>query len=842
MLSKQDTWELAQKLRYSLKIQNSMGFADTSITPPDIDFYPDLEQFFNPAENIIHIGAYGITERFEADSEEDFLEAMNFVRGHEEEHCRSTAQRPYAIGIQKGCEEILRYISSKEDKVTRRFRTPQDFEHYANVVLPKMGIYINWGRVQQIVGGIANSLEDGRIERIRAARFPGFERLRVKYRGIFWSQSKEDSKEDPEKNPAEKLRLILNNILTLATCQLYGKGFAMKYAGQPVMDEVNSYMPYIAKAYMAKTCKDMSVNVIEIAKHLAPLIYEVCKMSAEDVMIRQLLDALIKQIIESSIEDNIFDPGGNLHESNEMTDGGEGTPKSTFPVSDLKLPGQKGSSQKEEEEKSEEKSKGSSESSKDKSEEKKSEDKPEGSDEGPGGKSEEQPEEETEEKASAGSPEKDSEESDEEQNGDGKTSDEPNGQSETADSSDSGKESEGKTKDEPDDGSEDEPEGELDDSSEDESDDESDSSETGNNSNNGQKSESSNDVSEEKSEHSREFDTEEDDSEGSFEKETAEGGMSDGTLDEVLKAMQDAAEQTREEAKDTISNINAHNAHDKRTREKSESYDKEPVVPKEMGKLIGREFEEVKRMYKVTDKLPPVLQARGRAMFRKNQRYFKSLSKPTVKNLDSGSVDPGKLYGLSFGDTEVFQKIGKDKQFDGCAYLLIDNSGSMSGNKRIESAKAGAVIEEGFRKMFPLKIVAFDSWGKVIHEVIKNWDEWLSQNCCWNYALHGREGGGNEDGYDIMIATRELLARPEKKKMLVVLSDGAPGSRSLVNKAVKDARRKGIEVYSIYFEEGRVDHRAEAVMEEMYERDYVVCPLDELDEHLNKLFKKFSRS
>ena len=188
------------------------------------------------------------------------------------------------------------------------------------------------------------------------------------------------------------------------------------------------------------------------------------------------------------------------------------------------------------------------------------------------------------------------------------------------------------------------------------------------------------------------------------------------------------------------------------------------------------------------------------------------------------------------------KRIGKDKQFDGCAYLLIDNSGSMSGNKRIESAKAGAVIEEGFRKMFPLKIVAFDSWGKVIHEVIKNWDEWLSQNCCWNYALHGREGGGNEDGYDIMIATRELLARPEKKKMLVVLSDGAPGSRSLVNKAVKDARRKGIEVYSIYFEEGRVDHRAEAVMEEMYERDYVVCPLDELDEHLNKLFKKFSRS
>ena len=229
-------------------------------------------------------------------------------------------------------------------------------------------------------------------------------------------------------------------------------------------------------------------------------------------------------------------------------------------------------------------------------------------------------------------------------------------------------------------------------------------------------------------------------------------------------------------------------------------------------------------------------------MFRKNQRYFKSLSKPTVKNLDTGSVDPSRIYGLSFGDTEVFQKIGKDKQFDGCAYMLIDNSGSMCGNKRIESAKAGAVIEEGFRKMFPLKIVAFDEDGPIIHEVIKNWDEWQAQNCCWNYALHGREGCGNEDGYDILVATKELLARPERKKMLVILSDGAPGSQSLVNKAVKEARKKGIEVYSVYFEEGGVSDYADNAMKFMYERDYVVCPLDELDENLNKLFKKFSRS
>lgn len=791
MLSKQETWELAKKLRYSLKIQNAMGFSDTPITPPDIDFYEDQEQFFNSEEHIIHIGAYGITDRFCAETEEDFLEALNYVRGHEEEHCRSTAQRPYSIGIQKGCEEVLKYISSKEDKVTRRFRTPQDYETYANVTLPGMGIHVNWGMVQRIIGGIANSLEDGRIERIRSARFPGYERLRVKYRGIFWSQTKEkDNGIDPEKNPAEKLRLVTNNILTLATCQLYTNGFAMRYSGQPVVDEVNSYMPNIARAYMANRCKDMSVEVIEIAKGLAPLIYEVCKISATDIAMRKILEDIIRKMIESSIENNVLDPGGKLQENEEMT-GNDEMPKPTFPVSDLvitlpddvydKLEKNSDSKEgnimvkrehpKEDEKNPEKRSKGQSE-----------------------GSQQEQKE--------------DGQKSD-------KSSNKEAGKSSDSDDSGTGVPESSGTEDNASEGSS------------------SGSCTDG-------KANKDNEIPEKAAEtESKKGDTESDSGKGNG-RGTSEN--SDNNIDAVLKAMEEASEQTREEAKETISNINTHVAHEHRTREKTETIDKEPVVPEEIGNLIGHRFKEVKRMYKVKDKLPPVLQARGKAMYRKNQRYFKSLSKPTVKNLDSGSVDPGRIYGLSFGDTEVFQKTGKDKQFDGCAYMLIDNSGSMRGNKRIESAKAGAVVEEGFRKMFPLKIVAFDEDGPIIHEVIKNWDEWLSQNCCWNYALHGREGCGNEDGYDIQVATRELLSRPEKKKMLVILSDGAPGSRSLVNKAVKDARKKGIEVYSIYFEEGDVSARAEETMKTMYERDYVVCPLDELDEHLYKLFKKFSRA
>ena len=252
-------------------------------------------------------------------------------------------------------------------------------------------------------------------------------------------------------------------------------------------------------------------------------------------------------------------------------------------------------------------------------------------------------------------------------------------------------------------------------------------------------------------------------------------------------------------------------------------------------------FVELKREYRLTDNLPPVLEARGRAMYRKNKRYFKSLSTPNVSHLDSGIVDPSLIYGLGMGDTEIFRKKGKDKKFDGCAYILIDNSGSMRGNKRIEACKAAAIIEEGFKGLIPIKITAFDSSGEIIHETVKGWEESLRKNCCWNFCLHGREGCGNEDGYDIEIATKELLSRSESKKMLVILSDGAPGDPSHVKRAVQAARKNGIKVFSIYFEEGRIGCDA-GTFKKMYEKDYVICELAQLDEELSKLFKKFSRS
>ena len=100
---------------------------------------------------------------------------------------------------------------------------------------------------------------------------------------------------------------------------------------------------------------------------------------------------------------------------------------------------------------------------------------------------------------------------------------------------------------------------------------------------------------------------------------------------------------------------------------------------------------------------------------------------------------------------------------------------------------------------------------------------------------------GNEDEYDIRIATKELLKRPEKNKILIVLSDGTPGDCEATKKAIADARQKGVKLAGIYFEEGMIGSEA-SDFKDMYQRDYICCTTEEIDENLSRILHKFALS
>jgi hypothetical protein len=214
LLTEEQSGKIAQKMLRSVKLQSEIEHSTTALNTPQIDFYPDEMQFYDRMDNLIHLGYIGITSMFECHDEEEFHMATNFVLGHETQHHLSTNAKSYGWGINRGKESVLEYIASVEDP-GKRFRNERDYGKYVEE-LGKKGIYVNWRVVEKVCAGIANSLEDGRIESIRSKKYPGFKKLRRHFRAMFWRQAEEEFKPYMELNAAEKLRILTNEILMLA--------------------------------------------------------------------------------------------------------------------------------------------------------------------------------------------------------------------------------------------------------------------------------------------------------------------------------------------------------------------------------------------------------------------------------------------------------------------------------------------------------------------------------------------------------------------------------------------------------------------------------------------------
>lgn len=228
-------------------------------------------------------------------------------------------------------------------------------------------------------------------------------------------------------------------------------------------------------------------------------------------------------------------------------------------------------------------------------------------------------------------------------------------------------------------------------------------------------------------------------------------------------------------------------------------------------------------------------------IFRNKQAY-------DYRNMKSGKIDIRNIHKLCVSDNQIFCRKGHPSKWSGACFILKDGSGSMNGEKNNLALDALTVIEEAMTQKMPLKIAEFSTTGhNVVHQIIKDWDEKES-----NYSFSFGKGacGGNKDGFSIRVATKELLRRTEDKKMLIIMSDGEPtdyrgklDGYSDVKNAVKEARDKGIQVFSIYFGNKSFIERSRNSYKIMYEKDYFgVCTDDDknnITEELKKIFRGF---
>ena len=236
-------------------------------------------------------------------------------------------------------------------------------------------------------------------------------------------------------------------------------------------------------------------------------------------------------------------------------------------------------------------------------------------------------------------------------------------------------------------------------------------------------------------------------------------------------------------------NIQAYRAF---TQEHDEIVEAEMLCePEELGRLRAQLDQQLSNMQGIVSRLANRLQRR---LMAQQQRWWEF-------DLDEGFLDAGRLSRVVVNPLHPLSyKIEKEHNFrDTIVTLLIDNSGSMRGRPISVAAMSGDIIARTLERCaVKVEVLGFttrawkggharDEWvakGKTAnpgrlndlrHIIYKSADApW--RRARRNLGLMLREGllKENIDGEALMWAYNRLIARPEQRRILMVISDGAP--------------------------------------------------------------------
>lgn len=227
---------------------------------------------------------------------------------------------------------------------------------------------------------------------------------------------------------------------------------------------------------------------------------------------------------------------------------------------------------------------------------------------------------------------------------------------------------------------------------------------------------------------------------------------------------------------------------------------------------------------------------------RKIERYLKDIEAEALTGRYDGVFDKRAASKFIIGKSDVFMRRDIPSEFSSCAMIIKDDSSSMSWSEKEENAiGALAEIEEIFKGMIPLKIETFSTLGGNLSKVIKDWnDNDMSRNYAESYSRYNSPNGGNNDDFAILAASMQLLKRPEKNKLLIVIGDGEIPCPENVKKVIQWSRKQGIFIVFVFISESQEKLRSmEGRIKEVYEKMYTLCEPEKISDVLVNYMKKF---
>lgn len=198
----------------------------------------------------------------------------------------------------------------------------------------------------------------------------------------------------------------------------------------------------------------------------------------------------------------------------------------------------------------------------------------------------------------------------------------------------------------------------------------------------------------------------------------------------------------------------------------------------------------------------------------------------------NGKLHAPSLFRVSQGDPRVFTQKQEHISKDTAVTLLCDNSGSMSGEKmKLAMISAYALTATLDRVKIAHEVLGFTSGGyydvpdsirqamqddiksskinydrvePIMIPIYKDFNERLTATvkARFAYMMNAQRGlQGNIDGESLEYAAMRLMKRTEKRKVMLVLSDGQPAGSSKsgphLSYVVEELKKNGIECIGI---------------------------------------------
>ena len=157
----------------------------------------------------------------------------------------------------------------------------------------------------------------------------------------------------------------------------------------------------------------------------------------------------------------------------------------------------------------------------------------------------------------------------------------------------------------------------------------------------------------------------------------------------------------------------------------------------------------------------------------------------TARNLMQGRrINPASTASSS---GKIFKKnIMPNDEPELAVSILIDGSGSMYGTRELMAQKTAVIISEFCKRVYVPFAVATHNYGSDVYIYPQSdfEDETIEK-----YRLGNSFASGcNRDGAALRWAINGLLARPEERKIMIIISDGYPSAYNGMDEATKDIK------------------------------------------------------